>query len=192
VELKRLHQQLGITTLYVTHDQEEALTLGDSIAVMNGGRIEQRGTPEQIYSDPQTLFVAKFVGSPEINTFKAALDGHTLRAPGITLPVERAGDDPPAGDVTVAVRPESVRIGAPGEYAIAGAVDVVEMVGREVRVFVSTEAGTIAGIVPASVRRHEPGEPVSLAFSSDGHHLYDASGQVIRSIRPTKEEALHA
>jgi multiple sugar transport system ATP-binding protein len=200
VELKRLHQQLGITTIYVTHDQEEALTLGDSVAVMNDGVIEQRGTPEEIYSDPATLFVAKFVGSPEINSFGAVIEGSAsgglaLRAPGFTTALERVGEPAgkaPNGDVTVGVRPESVRIGGPEEYRVAGVVDVVEMVGREIRVYVSTEAGTIAGITPASGRRHRPGEQVSLDFTNDGHHLFAPSGQVIRSVRPTKEEALHA
>jgi multiple sugar transport system ATP-binding protein len=198
VELKRLHQQLGITTIYVTHDQEEALTLGDSVAVMNDGRVDQRGTPEVIYHDPATLFVAKFVGSPEINTFTAVIenggaDGLRLRAPSIEVPLERSGDGaPPNGDVTVAVRPESVRIGSPEQYPIPGVVDVVEMVGRELRVYLDTEAGSIVGIIPASERRHRPGERVSLTFSNDGHHLFDPQGQVIRSIRPTTEEALHA
>jgi sn-glycerol 3-phosphate transport system ATP-binding protein len=202
VELKRLHRQLGITTLYVTHDQEEALTLGDSIAVMNAGRIEQRGTPEEIYHDPETLFVAKFVGSPEINAFPARLEregGLTLVAaaisPGaIRLPVEQVDGQPlPAEELIVAVRPEAVLIGEAGQHPIAGHVDVVEMVGRELRVYVTTEAGTIVGIEPASARRRAPGDRVSLAFSTNGHHLYDASsGRVVRSLRPPKQEALHA
>jgi multiple sugar transport system ATP-binding protein len=198
VELKRLHQQLGITTIYVTHDQEEALTLGDSIAVMSDGRVEQRGTPEEIYHDPTTLFVAKFVGSPEINHFDASLehdrsDGLRLRAPGVTLPLEQVRDSAArSGDLTVAVRPESVRIGGPEQYRMTGVVDVVEMVGRELRVYVKTQAGSIVAITPASERRHHPGEHVSLSFANDGHHLFDPSGQVIRSIRPTTEETLHA
>jgi multiple sugar transport system ATP-binding protein len=197
VELKRLHQQLGITTLYVTHDQEEALTLGDSIAVINAGHIDQVGTPEQIYNGPASLFVARFVGSPEINTIEAQLESgpggeSVLRAGSLALPVEGTDAATPQ-ELIFGVRPEAVRIGGAEQFPAQGSVDVVEMVGRETRVYVSTDAGDIVAVTSANERRYRPGERVSVGFDFSRHHLFDRqSGAAVRSIRLIQEEVLHA
>jgi ABC-type sugar transport system ATPase subunit len=197
VELKRLHQRLGITTLYVTHDQEEALTLGDSIAVLNAGRIEQVGSPEDIYSRPRTLFAARFVGSPEINTVEGVLsleeDGIAIEASGTKFHAPIRGMADRVGDrVILAVRPEAIGIAAPDATAVSGEVDVTEMIGRETRIHVQTQAGEIVAVVPSDSHRPAPGDRVSLRLKSSGIHLFDPhSGAVIESVLSTPKEVPH-
>jgi ABC-type sugar transport system ATPase subunit len=198
VELKRLHRRLGITTLYVTHDQEEALTLGDSIAVLNGGRIEQVGSPEAIYKRPETLFAARFVGSPEINTFEGSLElragkGATVLSGGVEFPSELEGLEGRDGaPVVLAVRPEAVEIAPSGATSLGGEVDVTEMIGRETRVHVQTDAGEIVAVVSSDEAPPAPGDLVSLRLKASGIHLFDPdSGEVIRSVRPIQTEVPH-
>ncbi len=124
-ELKRLHQRLGITSIYVTHDQVEAMTLGDRICVMNQGEVQQLGTPQDVYEHPANVFVAGFMGSPAMNLVpgtvaegQVLLGGHTLRA-------APAGHD----DVVVGIRPESLRIAPQGHPGIQVTVDFHEPLG---------------------------------------------------------------
>ncbi len=126
VEIAKLHRQLGSTMVYVTHDQTEAMTLADKIVVMRDGKIEQAGTPEHLYEDPDNLFVAGFIGSPRMNFLPA-----TLKPGGLTLPgggaLARAGL-PATGEVLLGVRPEHFTIGA-GAVTLPIQVDVVENLG---------------------------------------------------------------
>ncbi|MGV6872764.1 sn-glycerol-3-phosphate ABC transporter ATP-binding protein UgpC [Pseudochelatococcus sp. B33] len=146
VEIRRLQRTLGTTLVYVTHDQLEAMTLADKLVVMNGGAIEQQGVPLDLYADPQTLFVAGFMGSPGMNL----IDTDKLRAAGVALP-----DAVPAGTGVIGIRPEDVRLDAGAEPALAlpARIEAVEMVGAESLVYARAgAAGTIvlrtAGVWP--------------------------------------------
>ena len=108
VELARMHRELGVTMIYVTHDQSEAMTLGDRIAVMREGRVLQIGSPESVYSKPSDLFTAKFIGFPEINIFDVPVNGGNLKILGKTVPFK--GVAAPEGRVLAAVRPEDIRL----------------------------------------------------------------------------------
>src|SRR5664280_3673802 len=106
-ELKRLHQQFGVTTIYVTHDQVEAMTLGDRLAVMSAGRLQQVGTPQDVYEKPTNVFVAHFIGSPPMNLLKGTAAGGVVRAGDLEAP---AGAAVPDGPCVVGVRPESLSL----------------------------------------------------------------------------------
>ena len=127
-EIKKLHQRLGKTTVYVTHDQTEAMTMADKIVVLNGGRIEQAGAPLELYNNPANLFVASFIGSPEINLFEATYQGGTdvaLRN-GVTLPLGTALDIPAGTTIVYGVRPQHITLAATG---VPADVIVVEPTG---------------------------------------------------------------
>ncbi|TXL77585.1 ABC transporter ATP-binding protein [Vineibacter terrae] len=128
-ELKQLQKELGVTLVFVTHDQEEALAMSDRIAVMNAGRVEQVGAPAEIYDRPRTRFVADFIG--EINLFDGTWDGgRFIAGDGRSLPATMNGARPGAG--AVAVRPEKARIVAPGEGAVAGRIESANFLGGQV------------------------------------------------------------
>ena len=149
-ELKRLHQMLGVTVVYVTHDQIEAMTLASRIAVMNKGRIEQLGTPEEVYNRPASRFVAEFMGAPPMNMLPAeGRDGGLDIGPGIAFwPVT-----PPARPVTVGIRPEAFKFEAfDGALSMSGIVDLIELTGPEKIVSVDLQGihttATISAEVP--------------------------------------------
>ncbi|HEX2887542.1 ABC transporter ATP-binding protein [Vineibacter terrae] len=128
-ELKQLQKELGVTLVFVTHDQEEALAMSDRIAVMNAGRVEQVGAPAEIYDRPRTRFVADFIG--EINLFDGTWDGgRFIAGDGRALPATMNGAGPGAG--SVAVRPEKARIVAPAEGAVAGRIESANFLGGQV------------------------------------------------------------
>ncbi len=124
-ELARLHRRLAATMVYVTHDQEEALTLGSRVAVMNEGRVEQVGPPLEVYRRPATVFVATFVGSPAMNLLPADL-----------LASVAAGNPAPASDATLGVRPHDVTVVPRGSGDADGLVDVVEPRGSELLLYI--------------------------------------------------------
>jgi spermidine/putrescine ABC transporter ATP-binding subunit len=178
-ELRRLQRQLGTTALFVTHDQEEAMSLSDRVAVMRAGKIEQIGTPEEIYSRPATLFVAEFVG--KVNVFAGhistdadgrsvvALDGHALR-----LPVAAK----PAGAVLALVRPEAVRLGEPVENGLTGTVAEAEYLGSQTEYRVKTGDTMVVAVAPtlAQTVRVREGDRVGVDFLPGSLHLLAADG----------------
>ena len=178
-ELLRIHRKVGMTTIYVTHDQEEAMGLGDRITVMNFGRVEQMGTPDDIYARPANAFVARFIGAPRMNLVRAAhgigrdvIDTPSLRAP---LPPGVAVPD----DVLVGFRGEDARPGtaAPGEMAIGGVIDVVEHLGAQIEVHFRTADGQEVVVRrPRNERHWREGERIDLAVPADNMHLFDAQG----------------
>ena len=119
LELKQLQQQLGVTLIFVTHDQEEAMTMSDRIAVMNAGRIEQIGTPSEIYNRPRTRFVADFIG--EINMFEGAWQDGAFVWNGMTLP---ARGEMRSGAGTIAIRPERLRLTHEAGAVLTGTVRI--------------------------------------------------------------------
>src|SRR5580704_3487340 len=127
-ELKQLQKQLGVTLIFVTHDQEEAMAMADRIAVMNAGRIEQAGAPAEIYGRPRTRFVADFIG--EINLFTGEWrDDAFCLASGVRLPADAHGR---IGRATIAVRPERMRFVAAGEAVLAGSIESANYLGGHV------------------------------------------------------------
>ena len=135
-ELKQLQKQLGVTLVFVTHDQEEAMAMSDRIAVMNAGRIDQLGTPAEIYGRPRTRFVADFIG--EINLFAGEWRDGAFLAEGRAVPVDGTGR---SGHGTIAVRPERMRFAAADKAVFSGRVESANYLGGQVIYRVVTEAG---------------------------------------------------
>ena len=149
-ELKRLHQLLGVTIVYVTHDQIEAMTLATRIAVMNAGRVEQLAAPEEIYNRPATRFVAEFIGSPPMNILPAvAAEGGLKLGPGGPLWQVAAPHEP----VVVGIRPEAFRLAAEaGDLTFSGTVDLIELTGPEKIVSVDIAGQPLIATFPAQTR----------------------------------------
>ena len=173
-ELARLQRRLGTTTVVVTHDQIEAMTMGDRIAVMDGGRIQQAGAPADIYRRPANTFVAGFLGSPPMNLVPAAAstrDGQAGLAldQGGWLPLPHAVPQ----EVILGVRPEDLRLVPAGQGQIGGRVDLVEYLGAETLVTVA--AGSRGWMVRLSGQADvRPDEAVDLAAPYGAFHLFDA------------------
>ena len=129
LEIRKLHQELGITSLFVTHDQVEAMTLAQRMIVMNAGRMEQIGTPEEVYLRPATTFVAGFIGSPPMNLMTGTTKGTSFSCEGgnLQLPAPAPRD----GELILGMRPEHASLGASGEEGWPLAVEMVEMLGAE-------------------------------------------------------------
>jgi ABC-type sugar transport system ATPase subunit len=178
-EIKRLQQEIGTTTVYVTHDQVEAMTMGDRIAVMNAGRLEQVGTPEELYERPANAFVASFIGSPAASfaRFEPAGSGRWRHGP-VELALAGA---PAAGPVLLGIRPEHVRLWEDGAGLLgplAGRVEYVEALGREtfLGVAAAPEARFVVGVEGrAGV---QPGETVRFGFVPAGLRWFDPDSGV--------------
>ena len=154
-ELKQIHHRFPTTSIYVTHDQIEAMTLGDRIAVMNEGRLLQLGTPDEIYRNPQSLFVAGFIGSPPMNLLRAKTGDGTIVVGDLSLPWSAAA---PA-EVAVGMRPEDLAPANGSGPSMAFTVEVVEPLGNEIVVH-----GTVAGTVVESGAEDEGAEiPVTVS-----------------------------
>jgi putative spermidine/putrescine transport system ATP-binding protein len=151
-EIRRLQQELGITTLFVTHDQEEALSMADRVAVMRSGKLEQCAAPAELYGRPATPFVAEFVGT--MSRIPGRLEGETVEVLGQRLPVD--GDAPAAAEVDVLVRPEAVRVRA--DDAGDARVVATAFLGAATRVTVRLADGTEA---KADLPTHEAATLVS-------------------------------
>jgi len=171
-EIKELHQRLGTTTIFVTHDQVEAMTMADQIVVMHEGRIEQIGAPLELYNAPRNLFVATFIGAPSMNLLEgnySAEANAVIAADGMRQPLNGQLPVEDGRPVTYGIRPEHLDIADSGIPAI---VKVVEPTGSETLVFV--HAGRVDMV--AVLRDHHPfrpGEEVRLAPQVDRAHLFD-------------------
>jgi len=176
-EIKRLHTRLGATMIFVTHDQIEALTLADRIAVMRDRRIQQLGTPAEIYSRPANRFVATFVGSPAMGLIAGHIDGGTFEAPGLRIPLDGyAAHTPPEGGraVELGIRPEHIAL-APGDpAAIDAEVEVVEPIGSDILVWVRLGGAPIAVRLPAETPI-APGDRLPVLLPGRRLNLFDAS-----------------
>ena len=176
-EIKRLHQRTHTTTVYVTHDQVEAMTLGDRIAVMRDGRVEQFGTPDDIYARPATRYVAEFIGSPAMNLVAAQRGAQGAIALGLTLPLadaQRAALPGANPELAYGVRPEDLLLAGPSSAApLPGTLAMVEPTGPETYAMVDTPLGTWTARVPGKVAQ-QVGEAVSLAWAPGAVHLFDA------------------
>jgi multiple sugar transport system ATP-binding protein len=139
--LAQLHQRLGTTTVYVTHDQTEAMTLGQRVAVMRDGKILQVDRPQRLYAAPRNLFIAAFIGSPAMNLVQATVDGDSVSFGQFHVPLSPA-NRPPSGRVVLGIRPESFEAAAfaPGLPTVRSRVEVVEDLGSDAHVFFYVDA----------------------------------------------------
>jgi len=180
-EIKLLHQRTKTTTVYVTHDQVEAMTLGDRIAVMKDGQVQQFGTPDDIYTRPATRFVAEFIGSPSMNLLRAQAGNDGVRLHGVALPVDEAQRQALPGhgaELDYGIRPEDISFCATDATgALPGAITMLEPTGPETYARVDTPAGPLTLRVPGKVAERV-GAAVGLAWSARAAHLFHAdSGQ---------------
>jgi sn-glycerol 3-phosphate transport system ATP-binding protein len=199
-ELRRLHERLGVTTIYVTHDQTEAMTLGDRIAVMSAGKLQQIGVPQDVYDEPANVFVAGFIGSPPMNLLRATVARGHLDAGAFSFDTQ----DLPDGEVTVGVRPEALRPGDARGARMQVNIDVVEPLGDEVMVHGAVNARAAgneaeqgeatllanAGSRASVTIRLDPstkpriGETLEVSFDPAAAHLFD--GRTGDRLQPAK------
>ncbi|MEJ5228691.1 MAG: ABC transporter ATP-binding protein [Pseudothermotoga sp.] len=176
-ELKKLHEQVKVTTIYVTHDQTEAMTMGDKIAVMNAGRIIQFATPEEIYKKPKTAFVAGFVGSPQMNFLKMKVvsKGNQFFAEnfGLSVPLKT---DPKRESVVVGIRPEHIHLEKTQRtLSVTSKIYFVEKLMSETILHLSlSEEKSIVAKIPFDLSARE-GERIEINLDLDNIHLFDAS-----------------
>ena len=167
VEIAKLHRELGATTIYVTHDQVEAMTLADRVVVLRDGQIEQVGSPLTLYDRPANQFVAQFIGTPQMNVLPAdalpALAGWPVAAGGF-----------------IGLRPENVLLQPAGQGTVQGRVELVEALGAETLVYVALASG--AQLVARQNTRTslQAGQAVGLGLDADAAHLFDAAGKLTR------------
>jgi multiple sugar transport system ATP-binding protein len=174
-ELKELHQRLKTTTVYVTHDQVEAMTLADRIVVMNEGCIEQAGHPLDVFDKPESVFVATFIGSPAMNLFAATLSGDGRSAvlgdgTTIALPEGRLNGKPGMG-MTLGIRPEHLDLGDSGWRAVAS---VIEPTGTETQISLKFAGQTVRALLRGRTLC-KPGETVHLSVDPGSIHVFDGA-----------------
>ncbi len=173
-ELVRLHRRLGLTIIHVTHDQVEAMSMAQRVAVMHEGKLEQCAPPMEVYSTPATLFTARFIGAPAINTIPGRVEGSASRTTFVgplTIPVHAA-----PGDVTLAIRPEHITL-VDHDGAVGATVTLVELLGAETIVHLALSDGTelrarTTGTAPA------PGTSVQLRLDTSNALVFDAAGRL--------------
>src|SRR5579863_8419996 len=187
VELKKLHERLGTTAIYVTHDQVEAMTLGDRVVVMKDGRVQQVGDPLELYNHPANLFVAGFIGSPAMNfaSVHIAAEGGSLWAlsDGIRLKIPEAVADRLGGaagkDVTFGIRPEDLRLATaadPADMSIEAVVEVIERLGSEILLDVTVGDGMMVAAVDPTVTSRVQ-EHVRLAVNPHRLHFFELDSE---------------
>jgi multiple sugar transport system ATP-binding protein len=182
-ELRELHLRIGATTVYVTHDQLEAMAMADKIAVMNRGVIEQFAAPQEIYDRPATMFVADFIGSPPMNflPFRSALrtGAVSVRVNGAEIAVPRLAEDIAETELALGVRPEHVRLDDASR--LRGTVFGTEYLGTTQIVTIATEHGQVKARLASEIAAR-PGETVGLAFRAERLSIFDkGSGRAIRT-----------
>ncbi|WP_435333336.1 ABC transporter ATP-binding protein [Haloarchaeobius sp. TZWWS8] len=198
-ELQRIQEDLGVTTVYVTHDQTEAMTMGDRIAILDDGILQQVGTPLECYHEPNNEFVADFIGEPSMNFFDCQLQGDELRADEFTYPISQVTREE-LGDVTnlrLGIRPEDIEIrtDATGPHDFETVVDVVEPTGDENNLYLTfDESGGDAEtfvVTIGGMQRAEAGQPVVAHIPEEAIHLFDAdSGRALKNRSLENVEAL--
>jgi multiple sugar transport system ATP-binding protein len=176
-ELKHMQQNLGITTIYVTHDQIEAMTLAHRVAILEKGVLQQLAAPAEIYNNPANLFVAQFIGSPPMNIVKGALEGSFFMAQGAKIPVPVKGK---ISEAVLGVRPEDCSITSSAKGALKGVVYTTELIGDHTLVTLKIGADFLT-VKAAKDYTAKSGELVGVAFSKDQLFVFDAAdGKRIR------------
>ncbi len=181
IEIKRLQRSLGVTALYVTHDQVEAMTLADRLVAMNGGKVEQIGTPMELYETPASLFVAQFIGSPPMNIMPCVVHGGKAMLGAIKVMPVSAPDD---AQVSVGIRPEHLLLREPAATPLRGVVELVERLGAEslahVSIISENDKFTLVARVPEGSTPTE-GDAVALDAQSHRLTLFGADGRRVQA-----------
>jgi multiple sugar transport system ATP-binding protein len=182
-ELSKLHQDLKATMIYVTHDQVEAMTMADKIVVLSAGKIEQVGSPLELYHRPSNLFVAGFIGSPKMNFLKvqvSAVDGAAVvRLPGAEISIPTYGASVPAGELTFGLRPEHIDATGKGDVVIEATVKLAEYLGSETLFFVTLADGSELAVKADGLASEKPGQTLRLGINAKACHLFDKDGQAV-------------
>ena len=180
LEIARLHQRLGATMIYVTHDQTEAMTLADRIVVINQGRIEQVGSPIELYEAPVNRFVAGFIGSPAMNLIDAAGGENGIRLGSSFVQLDAGTARNTAAAAALGIRPEHITTCPEEEADLSATVEIVEKLGAEMMVYLQTGAAeetlTMRALPDQSV---VPGDKVHIRFDRDRLHFFDREGATI-------------
>jgi len=171
-DIVALQRRLGTTTIYVTHDQVEAMTMGHRIAVMRDGRLQQVAAPQDLYEQPANIFVASFLGSPGMNLIPAVIEGGHASVDGVVLPLRGGSVRIPSGPITLGVRPESASLDTGG---IRASVTLVEQLGAETHVICTLDDGTRVVVRQGhEAARPDIGDAVTISLDADRLHLFDA------------------
>lgn len=168
-EIRRLQKQLNVTTVLVTHDQIEAITMADRIICMSRGRIEQVGTADELYKTPDSLFVARFIGSPPINVLDAVIEGDLLQVGEIALPVSSTPEINClySGNISLAIRPENLTVTAPKNGHWQGTIRLIEPLGREHLLHVKTPLGNLTILCTGEIKHHTDEEIGIFSLATD-------------------------
>jgi len=181
-EIVELHRRAGVPTVYVTHDQAEALSMADRVAVMIGGQLLQLAPPQVIYDDPAHIEVARFVGQPRINLLPARVENGTVAFGDIRMALAEPGLSGP--DVTIGIRPEFVRLAADGQTSLPARIERMEFLGSEVILFCRLDAigeTVLAKLAPADTAGLSADMGVSLSFQPDKALVFAPDGRRLRT-----------
>jgi len=171
-ELKHMQEALGITTIYVTHDQIEAMTLAHRVAILERGVLQQLAAPAEIYNNPANLFVAQFIGSPPMNVVHGSLEGKLFKATGASIESPVAGR---SDKVILGFRPEDCSVVAPGSGAIKGRIYTTELIGDHTLVTVEADRDKLTVKAPKDFSGKQ-GDATGIALSKDHLFIFDAAG----------------
>jgi multiple sugar transport system ATP-binding protein len=183
-ELSKLHQDLKATMIYVTHDQVEAMTMADKIVVLSAGKIEQVGSPLELYHRPNNLFVAGFIGSPKMNFLKvkvSSIDGGAavVSLPGATISLPTGDRTVTSGDMTFGLRPEHVDAAGKGDVVIDATIRYAEYLGSETLFFVTLADGSELAVKADGLATERPGDTLKLGINAKACHLFDKDGMAV-------------
>ncbi len=183
LEISRLHAQLGITTIYVTHDQTEAMTLADRIVVLDGGRVIQAGTPRELYNNPNSRFVAEFIGSPKMNLLPCMEKTGQIVFPGYTINTTRKRTKnarflsaPSSALASLGIRPENIALCAEDAGHISGTITVCEYLGSEQFAYVDCGFGHMVTVRVNPDSDLQVGSTTGLFFDNDKLYVFDGDG----------------
>jgi len=183
-EIKRIQRETGITTVFVTHDQEEAMSISDEIVVMKDGVIQQMGKPQDVYDHPQNLFVAKFLGNPQINVFDGEIKGGYVFVKDMKVIQTKLPD---TSEIKVGIRPEGFNIDATKQSDLQFDVNLVETIGRDTTLIIdmSGEEGglldkTSFKVIVDAVHRIQSGDIVHFTIKPDKIHLFAPDGSLLK------------
>ena len=176
IEIAKLHADLDATMIYVTHDQVEAMTLADKIVVLNAGRIEQVGSPLDLYNHPDNLFVAEFIGSPKMNTLSAQMKGTDVMVGDVKM--AKAGKDQHAA--MIGIRPEHMQEVTKAKAKLSGTITHIEHLGEYAIGYVALPDGTSITAKLDDTTSQSVGSVIHLSFDPKRLHLFDGDGKIIR------------